>query len=521
MGKFNKIELVKNVGSSWFALGMNVLVGLFLSPYILHRLGDEAFGLWVLIFSVTGYYGLFDLGIRSSIIRYVAKYSAVGDNEQLNALINTALIAYGAIGSICLVVTLIGTRYVDAWFTVPASFLTTARWLLLMVGASVALGFPLGVFSGILEGLQRFYLLNSTTVASTIIRAVLIIIALQHGGGLLSVALITVSLPLLTQIVNTFVVLHILPLRFSPRNMDRASMKRIASYSGTTFMIIIATRLRFKTDAIVIGTLLSSAAITYFAIASRLIDYASEVVSSLSQIFIPMSSQSDAQGDSERLQKLLVLGNRACALIIFPITAILAILGKSVIQTWVGAKYVPLSYPVLLILVFSQTLMLAQSASGRILWGLAKHRTLAYVLLAEGAVNLIMSIALVRHYGIVGDAIGTAVPLACTMIFFMPQHVSRIVGLRVTTYLRQAYALPLLLCVPLVITLFLLQHWFYAHTYVQLGLQLSIASAVYGLGLLWALWTHRAWQASELDRAVTGAEAPVGIAIGESFEQEV
>src|SRR5260370_41004556 len=76
MKKLDKIEILKNVGSSWFSLGLNILAGLFLSPYILHRLGDAAFGLWVLVFSITGYYGLFDLGIRSSIVRYVASYSA-------------------------------------------------------------------------------------------------------------------------------------------------------------------------------------------------------------------------------------------------------------------------------------------------------------------------------------------------------------------------------------------------------------------------------------------------------------
>ena len=60
--KFDKRQILRNVGSSWFALGVNVVSGIFLSPYILHRLGDTAFGLWILIFSITGYYGLFDLG---------------------------------------------------------------------------------------------------------------------------------------------------------------------------------------------------------------------------------------------------------------------------------------------------------------------------------------------------------------------------------------------------------------------------------------------------------------------------
>src|SRR5882762_9056113 len=100
MKKFDKGQILGNVGSSWSALGVNVLVGIFLSPYILHRLGDAAFGLWVLIFSITGYYGLFDLGIRSSIVRYVAKYAATGEHEELNSLINTAMIAYSGIGTL-------------------------------------------------------------------------------------------------------------------------------------------------------------------------------------------------------------------------------------------------------------------------------------------------------------------------------------------------------------------------------------------------------------------------------------
>src|SRR5208282_2465598 len=73
-----KAQALRNISSSWFGLATNLVVGFFLSPFILHHLGDDAFGLWVLVFSLTGYYGLFDFGIRSSIVRYVAQYKATG-----------------------------------------------------------------------------------------------------------------------------------------------------------------------------------------------------------------------------------------------------------------------------------------------------------------------------------------------------------------------------------------------------------------------------------------------------------
>jgi O-antigen/teichoic acid export membrane protein len=494
MKKLDKVALFKNVGSSWFALGVNIVVGVLLSPYILHHLGDDAFGLWVLIFSITGYYGLFDLGIRSSIVRYVATYSATGDGGELDRLISTALFTYSTIGAIAILFTLSGSYYVGSIFRISRDFLHTARWLFLIVGSAVALGFPLGVSGGILEGLQRFYLLNFTNICSTMVRALLIVLALRHGRGLLAVALITVSMPLVAGLVNATVVLRILPLRLHFKNVNRNSVRRIATYSSSTLIIIVAGRLRFKTDAMVIGTFLSSAAITYFTIGSRLVDYAGEVVSGLAQIFVPMSSQSDATGDLGGLRKIFVAGNRACALVMFPMAAILIILGKSVIEVWVGARYVATSYPVLLVLVIPSTLMWAQSASGRVLFGMAKHKSLAIVTLLEGGANLFLSILLVRRFGILGDAAGTAIPLACTTLFFLPRHVCRVLKLRIGIYVREAFLLPLMLCAPLVAALLLMRHWFIAHNYFQLAIQLLVGSGVYGVGVLWAIWTRKAWQ---------------------------
>ena len=512
-----KKEIIKNVGSSWISLGTNILVGIFLSPFILHRLGDTAFGIWVLIFSVTGYYGLFDLGIRSSVIRYVSTYTATQDDDGLARLINTSLATYTAIGTVAMMLTLVGSLFVDRLFRIPPDFLVTARWLFLMVGAAVALGFPTGVFGGILEGSQRFYYVNLTNLVSTLLRAVLIVLALTHGYGLLTVAFITVVLPILGSLVRAAIVLKILPLRFGWRYVDRSAFREIANYSAVSFILMIAYKLRFKTDEIVIGTFLSVTAITYFSIGDRLLDYAAEVVSSLAQIFVPMSGQSDAKGDTDRLRKILVAGNRACALIIFPIAAVLIILGKSVIEAWVGARYVAASYPVLLMLVIPMTLSLAQAASPRILYGMAKHQSLAWVTLMESIANLILSIVLIGPFGIVGDAAGTAIPLLCTTLFFMPRHLCRLLGVRKRTFLREAYTLPLLLVVPVVAVLLLERRWFIAHTYLQVGMQILISLVPYGLGLGWAVWTKRVWQVGELSSRDMDE---VSVALIETYQEE-
>ena len=512
-----RIEILKNVSSSWFGLGVNILVGIFLSPFILHRLGDTAYGIWILIFSVTGYYGLFDLGIRSSVVRYVSTYTATNDQEGLAKLINTSLATYATIGAVAMVVTLSCSVFVDRIFRIPEDFLPTARLLFLMVGTAVALGFPTGVFGGILEGLQRFYFVNLTNVIATLLRAALIVFVLHRGYGLLTVALITVVLPLISSMARAVIALRVLPIRFGWRYVDRTAFREIANYSAVSFILMIGYKLRYKTDEIVIGTFLSVTAITYFSIGDRLLDYAAELVGSLAQIFVPMAGQSHAKGDTNRLRTIWIAGNRACALIIFPITALLIILGKSVITAWVGAKYVAQSYPVLVVLAVPMMFTLAQGASTRILYGMAKHRPLAMVTLMESVANLILSIVLIRPFGIVGDAFGTAIPLMLTSILFMPRHMCRLMGVRIGTYLRETYTLPVLLTLPLAATLLLARQWFVARTVFEVIFQAALGFLPYGLGLLWAIRKKRAWQVSEL-----AIEPPdeVAIALIETYQQE-
>jgi O-antigen/teichoic acid export membrane protein len=520
MRKLEKIQIIKNVGSSWVALAVNILVGIFLSPFILHHLGDAAFGIWVLIFSLTGYYGIFDFGIRSSIIRYVSKYTATNDLEEVSGLINTALFTYLCVGILCLVITIAGSFYVDRIFHILPGLENSARWLLIIVGSSVALGFPLGMFGGVLEGLQKFYILNWTNIVSSLLRLVLIVFYLNRGYGLLTVALITVGIPFLASIVRAIIALNSIPIDFSWARVDRDSFRHMANYSGVTFMIIVAAQLRFKTDAIVIGTFLSSAAITYFYAGSRLVDYAGEVVSSLAQIFVPMASQSDAAGNMDRLRRIFIAGNRVCAFTTLPMTAVFIILGKSIIEVWLGKRYVAQGYPVLLMLMVPTTLMLCQSASSRILFGMSRHEKFAVVTLIEGTANVLLSILLVRPFGILGDTVGTAIPLAATYIVFMPRHLSSQLGVRALTFIRQAYALPLLLCIPASVFLIVMQSASPAHRYRQLIPELLIAGGIYALCLWWAYATNRALRIDGVAYETVNPEVAMGAAIVPATESE-
>ena len=74
-----------------------MVTSLFRSRYIVHSLGDGAYGAWVMLSSLVGYLGLFDLGTRGAVTRYVATYHAARHHEKARRIASTALVLFGVV----------------------------------------------------------------------------------------------------------------------------------------------------------------------------------------------------------------------------------------------------------------------------------------------------------------------------------------------------------------------------------------------------------------------------------------
>lgn len=479
-----KRQTIKNVGASWLRQLVSLTVGFFLAPFVLHKLGDDQYGLWVLLLSVFGYYGLFDFGIRSAVVKYVAEFNTTADVDRLRRTINTIIFMYSCIGLAIFIVIEVGSFFVGSLFHLPPDLVHTGEFLFRILGVAAVLLFPLSVFTGILQGLHRFDWLNLTQIVSNLVRAMLIVLVLTHDGGLLSIALVTLGLLVVVRTVCMVLARRLVPLKYGRRLVDRATFHRITGYSSITFLVSVAEKLRFGADVLVIGIFLSPAAITFFAIGSKLVDYASNLVDAMADTFLPMASQFDSARDSNRLRRLFVAGNRASALVIFPICGILIVMGKPIISVWMGPKYIS-SYIVLLLLLIPRTLYRAQAASNRILFGMYKHKVLGIVVLAEGICNLILSIILVRHYGIIGVALGTTIPLVLTSLFFLPLYLCQLLQTPLKIFLVRTYMAPLGLSLILVSVLWLERYFLLPHTYIQLAVEIAGGAIVYAGGLFW------------------------------------
>jgi hypothetical protein len=104
------------------------------------------------------------------------------------------------------------------------------------------------------------------------------------------------------------------------------------------------------------------------------------------------------------------------------------------------------------------------------------------------------------------------------MLFFLPHYLCRLLQIRLWVYLKEAFALPIAMCVPLVGILLGMQQWSYAHNYLHLAINMMAGLGVYGLGLLWAIRTRRIWSVGEIAAKVEPEE--VALSLVETYQHE-
>jgi len=412
---FSASGIARNVLSNWLGLAVNIVVAFFISPFVVHRLGDTRYGIWALVLQLTGYMGVVDVGLRSALVRFISRFHAQRDNTALNNLVSTTLILYGGFALICFGVGFLLAAFALPFFHIPAGLLRDARITIVLAAVILGTDFLFATFQAALVGVSRWDLRNAVAIGVLILRTVFVIAFLLAGYGLVTLALIQLLTSLAGHVIEVILVHRVLSgLRVSIRTWDKTILRPIISHSTHSFLISIGSSINYEVDNIVIALFLPISQVTLYVIGSRLVQYLRLLINGSTSIVAPLASELDAQGREQETAHMLVRGSKYALLIGYLGAAALCCLGPDFIRIWMGPSYGPVSGTVMRILAVGQFVALTEMMAAHLLYGLGKHRVNTWCTLGEAAVNLGASIALARPFGIYGVAAGTT---AAAVIF--------------------------------------------------------------------------------------------------------
>ena len=435
--------MLRSILSNWFGLLAVGLMSFLITPFMIHRLGDFEFGIYTLAFSAVGYFDLLTQGIRSTLQRFVGRLSDARDRETLNSVFSTALAVTVVVGALIVVIFLGLSRVLPAFFKLGPTQVHLFAALLILLGLNLGLGVPTALLGSYLCGLHRFDLFNLLSIVRQGVRTILILAVLLHGWGVLAVAVCALVSTVICIPLNWWMIRKIDPtVRFAGELVKLRTARELLSFSFWTLLNNAGGLLRDSTDSIVIGRVMNAALITPFTVASRLVDYFRPIITSMVSPMLPRMSQLDAQGRDDEIRQLLLQMTRLSALASLAIGSMLVLHGRSFLLLWVGARYVS-SYPILVVLVVGAVVSSAQLGTLHALIAKGRHRAYGIWTIGEGLANLILSVVWAHRYGLLGVAMGTAVPLLAVKLTLQPWYVTRVLHMSLGQYFFKALARPL------------------------------------------------------------------------------
>ncbi|MBW1727686.1 MAG: oligosaccharide flippase family protein [Deltaproteobacteria bacterium] len=472
-----------NAISNWTSLVVQVAVGFFLTPFVISYLGRSGYGIWTLVGSFIGYYGLLNLGIGSAITRYIARYAAQKDDKRLNETANTALAMFCVTGLLAILISFLVAAPLAHFFKVPSEKVNAFKHIVWALGIATGLSFPSGVFSAMITAREHFVAVNVVNITATLLRAVLTVAILLAGYGLAGIAYPTLAATVVSLIAVFFLVKSVMPeFRIRLAHARLATLKMLLVYGGYTTIISVADILRMKIDSIVIGKMIGLAEVGIYGVAALLVSYMLRLVVSGMGILTPRFAALDGAGHADELRDTFLRSLSISSFIACGAALMALLFGRAFILLWVGPGFEG-AIPVLGILAVSYAVALSQTPGIGLLYAVNKHRYYAAVTMAEAIANLLLSILLARLYGIIGVALGTAIPMFVVKLLVQPIYVSRVAGIRFKDYVKAIGSALVTSMAIIIMQSFLVTYLniclIESNSYFLLGIGASVTGAIY------------------------------------------
>jgi len=443
-------RFIINVLWSWTGVVASLFQGFIITPFIIRRLGEEHYGIWLIIFSILEYFWFFDLGLNTAVCVFCARYIAVKDYEKINRVISTALFYFSMIALVIWAISPVLAANAYRFLPVTPAYRQEFATLILLTGISWGLCIMLHLFLSALDGFQRFDLTSHVMVLQVALRSAGYFLALKFGYGLVAMAQVFVATQILGYVLNFLNFRRAFPaLRLSPAYVSLTTFREIFRYGLKSFVAGLSTLALNQSGTLMVTHYLGAAAAGFYGLPSRLLQQPVDAVSRVANVTRSSAAELSMTDKREATIALGIYSNRY-SLTLFMVPAVfLLVYGYPLLLRWVGPVMASQSGPLMPIFLLAYSLVLAaQYNSSSLLYGVGRHGGYARGLVVEAVLYVAALAFVVPRYGIVGAAWATAAMMIAVRGIYTPWLVAQALRYSWVLYMAGIYVRPLLAGIP-------------------------------------------------------------------------
>jgi O-antigen/teichoic acid export membrane protein len=372
-------------------------------PYIVHHLGPELYGLIAVVATLGGFAGLLNLGVGRALSKYVAELYWQGELGRIRALFGTALgtsLVAGAVGFLLL----IGFRnsFAGAFFHGDPSTDRFVTFALLVTAFGVLISMATEPLSALPLAIQRFDICNRMSVLLATLRNFGAVLVLILGLFVKGVLLMYLFASLVVFFCYVYYGRKLVPnLSLRPR-FSWGDFKYLFSFSASVLVLSVSSLVVHRLDRVLVAYFLPIAAVAYYVIPYSLAANTWTGVGNITSVIFPSASELSAMQANEKLRELYLRATKMVVLVGLPVTVILVVVPRQILQYWVGPEFAQHGALTLQLLaggcffnILAHVPMVVSQGIGRP-WIAAKYS------LINGVANLGLFLLLIPRLGVVG-----------------------------------------------------------------------------------------------------------------------
>jgi O-antigen/teichoic acid export membrane protein len=329
----------RNIAANYIGVASTAITALLVIPLYIKILGIEYYGLIGFFSALIAVSNILDVGLSTTMNRELARLSAHrGGEQQQRDTVRTLETVYWLIAIVVgLLVVFLSRIIATQWIRAGQIAPNTLQPLIVLMGIALVFNFPISLYMGGLNGLQRQVLTNGIVVISSLVRG---------GGG---VAILLYYSPtiqaffvwnLIAYVFQTFLLAFFLWWRALPRTTDRAKFQKklfqttwrfTAGIALVSILGVVLTQL----SNVILPRIVPLSAFGYYSVAAVLAASAAGFVGGpLFNALFPRLSQLVAHGDVAALKSFYHHSCEGMSVLVLPVAATFAFFSPEVLLIW-------------------------------------------------------------------------------------------------------------------------------------------------------------------------------------------
>jgi O-antigen/teichoic acid export membrane protein len=439
--------LVHNTVLNLLGQVIPILAALFSIPFLLNGLGIDRFGALSLAWVITGYFGIFDLGIGRALTKMVAENLGRGQIEKIPAIVWSAMFLVVLMGVLGVIIMCTFTPYLVLYtLKIPLELVPEIKDTLYLLSLSIPIVICAACFRGILEAYQRFDLIQAVRVPAGALTFLGPSFVLLFSQNLVYVIASLVVVRFVECFASMFLCVRIIPGMIGNIVVEKSLLKTLIRFGSWMTVSNVIGPLIVYSDRLLIGSLISIASVAYYMAPHEMVNKLMVIPGAFVGVLFPAFGLSFVR-DSSLTKLLYCRGIKYVFIFVFPIILIIVTLSFEALYLWLGQEFSLESGRILQWLAVGAFFNSQSFIPSALLHAGGRPDLTAKLYIIEAPFYLIAIWYLIGVYGVEGAAIAWVLRVAIEtlILFWMAQKLLPIGSILILRFLCSSVGAILLL----------------------------------------------------------------------------